>query len=183
MLVLAFLIASYRQKGFQLSKDWKITINGNVENVYVNVTFNNVTIYNKSGGGVLGSSKAKAQSIEDRVAEKVSAPPKSPTLQEIATSLSKELKDGVNGNMTKEEFEAGGNTLDQAFKDVVPVTANTNPVQTIAEWFDSLPDKEGKVIGQFIKYLRDDCGLDSINSADLVDDIVKNQLSDFLTSS
>lgn len=165
-----------------MSQDWKIVINGNVENVYVNVTFNNTTIYNKSGGGVIGSSKVKAQSLQDRVENVVGAPPpKSPTLQEIANQMGKELKSGVNGNMTKEEFEADGNTLDQAFKDVVvPVTPLATNPETIAEWFNTLPDK-GKGIGRFIKYLRDDCGIDGVSSTDLVDDNVKAQLDDFLS--
>ena len=162
-----------------MSKDWNITINGNVENVYVNVTFRNVTIYNKSGGGVLGSSKAQAKSLEDRVEEgkKAVVVAPEPTLQEIATQLGKKLKDGINGNMTKHQFTADGTPFDQAFEDVI--SNPTNPNQTIAEWFDTLSEKGGG-IGKFLKYLRDDCGFDSAASNDDVTDGIKDALQDFL---
>ena len=165
-----------------MSKDWNITINGNVENVYVNVTFSNVTIYNKGGGGVLGSSKAQAKSLEDRVEEgegvKKAVVVAEPTLQEIAVGTNKKLKNGVNGNMTRSEFTAGGVGLDQAFEDVV-ISNNPNPNQTIAEWFDTLSEKGGG-IGKFLKYLRDDCGFDSAASNDDVTDGIKDALQDFL---
>lgn len=170
------------RKDFQLSKDWNITINGNVENVYVNVTFNNVTIYNKGGGGVLGSSKAKAKGLEDRVGEgegvKKAVVVAEPTLQEIATQLGKKLKDGINGNMTKHQFTADGTPFDQAFEDVI--SNPTNPNQTIAEWFDTLSEK-GKGIGKFITYLRYDCGLDSVASNDDVTDEIKAHHQEFLS--
>lgn len=166
-----------------MSKDWNITVNGNVENVYVNVTFNNVTIYNKGGGGVLGSSKAKAKGLEDRVEEgedvKKAVVITSPTLQEIATQLGKRLKGGVNGNMTKDQFTADGTALGQAFEDIIS-NPNPNPNQTIAEWFDTLSDKGGG-IRKFLKYLRDDCGMESVVSNDDVTDVIKNALQDFLS--
>lgn len=166
-----------------MSKDWNITINGKVENVYVNVTFNNVTIYNK-GGGVLGSSKAKAKGLEDRVEKgeedvKKAVVVSSLTLQEIANTLNKRLKGGVNGNMTKLEFTEDGTSLDQAFEDVATITNSTNPNQTIAQWFDTLSDK-GNGIGKFLKYLRYDCGLDQVASNDDVTDEIKDALQDFL---
>lgn len=168
------------RKGFQLSKDWNITINGNVENVYVNVTFQNVTIYNKSGGGVLGSSKAQVKSLEDRVEEgkKAVAVAPEPTLEEIATQLGRRLKGGVNGNMTKSEFTADGTALDQAFEDVI--SNPTNPNQTIAEWFDTLSERGGG-IRKFVSYLRDDCGLDSVKSSEVVTDEIKAALQGFLS--